>query len=48
MQGVTGIKGMRQLNYKLIFIATNLTVENNQFNEAVDPNLKEDEDEDIV
>ncbi len=36
--GVTGIKGMgmRELHYKLIFIATNILVENNQFYEEVD------------
>lgn len=31
MEGVRGIKGIRELNYRLIFIATNVVVENNQF-----------------
>lgn len=33
MEGIKGIKGIRELNYRLIFIATNLIVENNQFNQ---------------
>jgi hypothetical protein len=32
---VTGIKGIRELNYKLIFIAINIKVENNQFAEEI-------------
>ena len=32
MEGVKGVKGIRELNYKFIFIATNVVVENNQFN----------------
>jgi hypothetical protein len=31
MEGLTGVKGIRELNYKLIFIATSVKVENNQF-----------------
>ena len=31
LEGVTGIKGIRELNYKLIFVAINIKVENNQF-----------------
>ena len=31
--GVTGIKGMRDLSYKLVFVAINIKVENNQFDE---------------
>jgi DNA replication licensing factor MCM6 len=31
MEGLTGVKGIRELNYKLIFIATSIKVENNQF-----------------
>lgn len=37
MQGVEGLKGIRELNYKLIFTATNLIVENNQFREEESP-----------
>jgi hypothetical protein len=28
---VSGIKGMRDLSYKLVFVAINIKVENNQF-----------------
>lgn len=31
--GIGGIKGMRDLSYKLIFVAINIKVENNQFDE---------------
>ncbi len=31
MEGVTGVTGIRELNYKLIFVAINIIVENNQF-----------------
>lgn len=31
--GISGLKGMRDLSYKLIFIAINIKVENNQFDE---------------
>lgn len=31
-EGVTGIKGIKELNYKLCFIANNIFVMNNQFN----------------
>ena len=31
--GITGIKGMRDLSYKLTFIAVNIKVENNQFDQ---------------
>ena len=31
--GISGIKGMRDLSYKLIFVAVNIKVENNQFDE---------------
>lgn len=31
--GIAGIKGMRDLSYKLIFVAINIKVENNQFDE---------------
>lgn len=41
MEGIRGIKGIRDLNYKLAFIATNLKVENNQFNE-----LNEEQEDD--
>jgi hypothetical protein len=30
-EGISGIKGMRDLSYKLIFQAINIKVENNQF-----------------
>ena len=33
MEGITGVKGMRELNYRLLFIGSHLTVENNAFNE---------------
>ena len=33
MDGIRGVKGMKELNYRLIFIATNVIVENNQFRE---------------
>ena len=33
MDGVQGLKGIRELNYRLIFTATNIIVENNQFRE---------------
>jgi hypothetical protein len=31
--GVSGIKGMRDLSYKLVFVGINIKVENNQFDE---------------
>ena len=31
--GISGLKGIRDLSYKLIFIAVNIKVENNQFDE---------------
>ena len=36
MDGVIGIKGIRQLNYKLIFIASNIVIENNEFREVIE------------
>lgn len=42
MEGVRGIKGIRELNYRLIFIATNVIVENNQFREEEENDLPED------
>lgn len=41
MDGVKGVKGIRQLNYKLVFIATNVIVENNQFRETEDNDFDE-------
>ena len=35
MEGIKGIKGMKELNYKFLFICTNVIVENNQFNKEV-------------
>ena len=32
MEGVQGVKGIRELNYKFIYVCTNVIVENNQFN----------------
>lgn len=32
--GISGLKGMRDLSYKLVFVAINITVENNQFDEV--------------
>ena len=31
--GISGLKGIRDLSYKLIFTAINIRVENNQFDE---------------
>lgn len=31
--GISGLKGVRDLSYKLIFTAVNIKVENNQFDE---------------
>lgn len=31
--GISGLKGVRDLSYKLIFSAVNIKVENNQFDE---------------
>ena len=42
--GVSGIKGMRDLSYKLIFVAININVENNQFDEFV----RNEEEEDLA
>lgn len=36
IDGVKGVKGFRQLNYRYIFIAKNVVVENNQFNEEIE------------
>jgi hypothetical protein len=33
--GISGLKGVRDLSYKLIFSAINIKVENNQFDEFV-------------
>lgn len=33
MDGVKGIKGVRELNYKFMFIANNVVVQNQQFHE---------------
>lgn len=33
--GISGLKGVRDLSYKLIFCAININVENNQFDEFV-------------
>jgi len=35
MEGVSGIKGVRELNYKLLFISGNVTVQNCQFNQEL-------------
>lgn len=46
MEGIKGIKGIRQLNYKFLFICTNVIVENNQFNKEVgDEDLDEKEEQ---
>lgn len=42
MEGIKGLKGVKELNYKLIFIANNIRVDNNQFDEL----LEEDEEDD--
>jgi hypothetical protein len=34
-EGVSGVKGVKELNYKLCFMAVNIMVMNNQFNEEV-------------
>lgn len=41
--GISGLKGVRDLSYKLIFTAVNIKVENNQFDD-----FKEEKDEDEV
>ena len=38
MDGVTGIKGIKELSYKLIFIGTNILIENDEFRETYDEN----------
>lgn len=40
---MTGLKGVRELNYKLIFIAIHIKVENNQFSEDIQENEEEEE-----
>lgn len=32
MEGVKGVKGIRELNYKFMFICNNVIVQNQQFN----------------
>ena len=46
-EGITGVKGVRELHYKLLFIATNIKIENNQFQEEIgfDDDDKEEESE---
>mgnify|MGYP001190395228 FL=1 len=41
--GISGLKGVRDLSYKLIFTAVNIRVENNQFDDFKDE--AEDEEE---
>lgn len=48
MEGIRGIKGIRELNYKFIFICTNVIVENNQFNNEAGEDYDEQEDEDYA
>ena len=43
LEGVTGIKGIRELNYKLVFIGVNIRVQNNQFAEDVQEDEEEEE-----
>jgi hypothetical protein len=34
MEGVKGIQGMRELNYKFMFIANNVIVQNRQYHDV--------------
>ena len=45
MEGITGIKGIKELNYKLMYIASNIIVENNSFNEEVHEQEEEEPNE---
>ena len=45
MEGITGIKGIKELNYKLMYIASNIIVENNSFNEEVHEQEEEEHNE---
>ena len=48
MEGITGVKGIRELNYKMLYIASNIIVENNAFNEELDePQMTDDYNEDL-
>ena len=44
--GISGLKGIRDLSYKLIFTAINIKVENNQFDEFFEEEEDEDRDND--
>lgn len=44
--GISGLKGMRDLSYKLIFNAINIKVENNQFDEFFEEEEEEERDKD--
>ena len=41
MEGVKGVHGVRELNYKLAFVTNNIMVQNRQFDDF----CEEDEDE---
>lgn len=45
MEGVKGVKGIRELNYKFMFICNNVIVQNQQFNQI--ELIHEDEEEDL-
>lgn len=44
--GISGLKGVRDLSYKLIFSAINIKVENNQFDEFVRDEEEQEFDKD--
>ena len=46
--GISGLKGIRDLSYKLIFTAINIKVENNQFDEFYEEEEEEERDKDTI
>ena len=46
--GISGLKGIRDLSYKLIFTAINIKVENNEFDDFKNDEEEEERDKDAV
>ena len=46
--GISGLKGIRDLSYKLIFTAINIKVENNQFDEFFEEEEEEEKEKETT